>query len=1018
MRFFTIILFQLTLFFHIMPLFNTQTYAAGNLLPEHNISISFDLRNQTLKGTSQIELPAEVEITISLDMVSVKAISLNGNTLSIPENNLLNIPSSSSEQRIIISFENIYPAGSAHFNAINEDGITLTDIWHPLADKDMIFKLTASIPADYSAISEADEIITFADTADNNNKMVLFRFPYPLRVIHFAAGPYIKEETNFSEDKTLRSFFFTEDKDLAHGYREKTKHYLDRYEDLLGPYPYSSFSIVENRLPTGFAMPTFTLLGQAVVRLPFIKDTSLGHEVLHEWFGNGVRIDMEHGNWSEGLTAYLADHAFAVEKGSGSQYRKEQLIKYQSFITQDNAVSLEEFTGAADDLPNKQAIRAVGYSKSSMFFHILKITLGDTIFQNSLRDFYTRMKYQQASWADLMTSFENVANIQLAQLFEQWLTRTDIPELTVKQAQVSETNGRPVVTFQLLQKNDPPYQLTVPFTVKTGRDTINKSITISETINYVEVPLISSPTELIIDPSYDIMRKLSPAELPPTWSRFEGSATKVAIIAGAEKRTLYEPLIALLESMNCIIINESEVADSDLSDGALIFLGAEGHISRSLFSQPKHPLSGITIDIRNNPLNALHTAILVSAESRDEVAKIVPKLAHYGKYSYLHFQNGRNKSKQVQETDSGLRYSLIKKPKGIATQTAQSFEDIVVKLLDSRVIYVGETHTSNEDHLLQLRIIRELYDHDPRLAIGMEMFSKTYQSVLDDYLERKTEEKEFLKESDYFNKWSFDYRYYRDIIKFARRHKIPIIALNLEKTIVSNIFSSGGTGSLNDEQRDSLPVDRDLDVPGYRTRLESVFQHHALPGNAPGDRFKGFLQAQALWDETMAETIADYLQANPDHRMVVIAGRGHTDKDTAIPPRVYRRLPVTQNIVLNANGNEIDAAKADFLFFSTPEPLPPMPLLGVMLSDTEGKGALVTNLSPKGKAKEAGIMKNDMIVALDNEPVTDIEDVKILMLYKVGSDSVAVRVKREHTLFPDEELEFDVSLKSANHHGE
>jgi uncharacterized iron-regulated protein len=402
--------------------------------------------------------------------------------------------------------------------------------------------------------------------------------------------------------------------------------------------------------------------------------------------------------------------------------------------------------------------------------------------------------------------------------------------------------------------------------------------------------------------------------------------------------------------------------------------------------------------------------------NRDEAERVAGKLKHYGKYSYLHFINGRNQEKRITETDNGLRYELEIHPSGIPTTTARSFESIIEELLSSRAVYVGETHTSYQDHLLQLQIIRALHDHDPRLAIGMEMFSRPTQETLDDYIEHRIDERTFLKQSNYFEQWRFDYRLYRDIINFARRHRLPIIALNIDRKVVSSMYRNGSTDDMASSEEDVLPADRDLDMPGYRERLISVFQHHPTGRKTveENDKFKGFLQAQALWDETMAESVADYLTANPDMRMVIVAGRGHTHKVTAIPPRVARRLPMQQAVVVNAEASEnADPDAADYLFFSPTITLPPAPLLGVMLKETEDdSGALVADLSPQGQAREAGIKKGDIIIAIDNEPIKDVEDVKIAMAFKEGRESVRVRLKRPHLLLADEELELEVDLKS------
>ncbi|MBW2466623.1 MAG: ChaN family lipoprotein, partial [Deltaproteobacteria bacterium] len=309
-----------------------------------------------------------------------------------------------------------------------------------------------------------------------------------------------------------------------------------------------------------------------------------------------------------------------------------------------------------------------------------------------------------------------------------------------------------------------------------------------------------------------------------------------------------------------------------------------------------------------------------------------------------------------------------------------------------------------------------LYRHDKDLAIGMEMFTRETQPVIDSYLAGELDEKTFLKESHYFNIWRFDYRFYRDIINFAKHNKLQIVALNLEKDIVSQVFKEGGPNSLPEEDLSILPENRKLDIPGYNQRIKTAFMMHRGQ-NQKGD-FSGFLQAQALWDETMAETISEYLQVHPGSRMAVIAGRGHVDKENAIPPRVARRLPVSQAVVVNSIGSA-ETESADYVFFSPPANLPPFPLLGVMLEEIEDEeGLLIKAVNPDGQAKQAGIREKDIILAIDNEPVNDLEDIKITMLYKVDSDSVSVRIKRAAFLVGDKELDIEVQLKKPEeaHH--
>lgn len=976
-------------------------------IPEHYISMEFNFQDGSYTANSRIVLPAGLSLHLEFSSLEISRLILNGQQVAWDTaKGGLEIFPSDLNQEILLTYSKKIPAGSSPHNQINESGITLINNWHPQADREMLYKLTAVIPGNFEAVSEADEIITFEI---KGKKQLTFRFPHPLYSINFVAGPYLVLQDKFGNDKELFAYFFPEDQELAAGYLTKAKNYLERYIEMLGPYPYRRFSIVENRLPTGFAMPTFTLLGQAVVRLPFIVDTSLGHEVLHAWFGNGVHLSIQEGNWVEGLTTYLADQSFAVDKGNGTDYRKAQLVKYQSYVRPEMNLTLRDFNNVGHEVSAGQPIRAVGYNKSSMFFHMLRNRIGQDKFLAALRDFYQRSKYKAAGWSDLQTSFESIAGVDLDSFFSQWLDRSDVPALAVSEPEVKNDKGYPVLYFNLNQENDPPYDLEVPLVIKTTTTEIHKKVHVAENKNSFEIPLSSLPETLVVDPEYDLMRRLDPEEMPPTWSTFLGAKDKLAILPSEEHMELFAALLNELEEYEGHIMFQHQVTDQDLIGHSLLLLGSSGELSRSLFAAPDHPAGSFTVDVRNNPLNPEQVAVLVSAGDSGQVEMAAPKLRHYGKYSYLSFKDGRIQEKNIAGTVSGISVELVKLPSGINTSSSRSFEELLESLLRYRVIYVGEAHTNYEDHLLQLEIIRGLYRHDPKLAVGMEMFPRSSQPVLDRFVADQLDEKSFLKESRYFDVWRFDYRLYRDIINFAAHKNLPVIGLNQEKDIVSQVFKTGGATGLQPEENSQLPTDRKLDQPGYRDRIESAFMMHA--GQGRNGNFSGFLQAQALWDETMAETIADFLEDHPDTRMVVIAGRGHVDKQNAIPPRVARRLSVDQAVVLNSSGIPSDTKTADYVFFTPPAALAPFPVLGVMLDDTPDQdGLLITALNPQGQAKAAGIRKNDILLAIDSEPVNDMEDVKIAMLYQVGSDSVLVKIRRK-ALLGDKELDIEVVLK-------
>ncbi len=167
-------LFLLTIGFS-MP----QTSLADHLsAPVHHISMEFNLETKTLSANSRIELPAGTGLQLDLSYLNVSQILVNGQPGETSQDTpYLDIPESTEDQEIFITYNREIQPDSGSYSLISATGITLSDHWYPAADREMLFKLTVMIPADFEAISEAEEIITFQR---ENNKQVTFRFPHPL----------------------------------------------------------------------------------------------------------------------------------------------------------------------------------------------------------------------------------------------------------------------------------------------------------------------------------------------------------------------------------------------------------------------------------------------------------------------------------------------------------------------------------------------------------------------------------------------------------------------------------------------------------------------------------------------------------------------------------------------------------------------------------------------------------------------------------------------------------------------
>ncbi len=251
-----------------------------------------------------------------------------------------------------------------------------------------------------------------------------------------------------------------------------------------------------------------------------------------------------------------------------------------------------------------------------------------------------------------------------------------------------------------------------------------------------------------------------------------------------------------------------------------------------------------------------------------------------------------------------------------------SYSQALQQLAKAKVIYLGETHDNAKDHRLQLEIIQQLQKKNSKLAIALEMFQRPYQGVVNDYLAGKITEQELLDKSEYKQRWGYPWQYYAPIVQFAKAKKLPVLALNTP-TEVTRLVAKNGLSSLTPAQSKFIPPLSEIytDNAEYRQLMLGIFQQHQADAKGNSESFEKFFQAQVLWDETMAEGIAKFIQTHPGYQVVVLVGQGHIVYNYGIPSRVARRLktPLNQRSVLLSNDLEEKSATklpiADYVFW-------------------------------------------------------------------------------------------------------
>ncbi|MGQ9571003.1 MAG: ChaN family lipoprotein, partial [Thermodesulfovibrionales bacterium] len=443
----------------------------------------------------------------------------------------------------------------------------------------------------------------------------------------------------------------------------------------------------------------------------------------------------------------------------------------------------------------------------------------------------------------------------------------------------------------------------------------------------------------------------------------------------------------------------------DIRSSSLLILGFKSPILKRLFGKIIVSDKGFSLIVKKNPLNEEKVVVYLNGESKEEVASVGKKIFQYGEYSTIHFQNGEVSEKKIEDSERGMSFSLYEPVLGIIPGQSLKLEDVINAVSEKPIIYIGERHTNYEDHKVQLELIMEMSRRGRKIAIGMEMFQKPFQKAIDDYLSGVISEREFLKKTEYFKRWKFDYNLYREIIDFAKANNIPIVALNLREEIIKKV-SEGGLDALTDKEKKEIPQDMDMYDEAYKERLKTVFELHE---KSRIKDFEYFRQSQILWDETMAHSIAEFMNDNPDYQMIILAGEQHIIYDSGIPKRAFRLNGKDYATLINGISEKFDNDIGDFILFPKSIAPPVSPRLGVLLKEEKGR-VWVEDFLPKSIASRTGIKKGDTIISVDNWKIESVEDVKIALFDKKEGDKVKVKVVRKKFLRGKKTLELEVIL--------
>jgi len=479
--------------------------------------------------------------------------------------------------------------GGTTTGIISEEGIYLDagSGWYP-AEEDALptFEFTLTVPEPHMLVTQGD---LMSRRTEDGRDVSVWSSRVPQDGFTLVGNEFVVK-TRRAGGVALSTYLFAEDAALADRFLDATAKYLRFYTGILGDFPYNRFDIVENFFQTGYGMPGYTLLGDAVVKMvqrggyDVTGPSGIAHELMHNWWGNYVFFDADRGNWCEAITTYMTNYYWLESHGlneEAREWRKHASVKFSVNAPVDKLYPLRQFKGKANEVDG-----AIGYEKGAMFFHHLRRLVGDDAFFAGLRQVIAEHGAAFADWNDFRDAFAAASGVELDEVFSQWLDRPGVPDFKVEVETVQETP--PSYVARIIQR-EPHWSLMLDFAARDDRGAITAEgrVSLCGPEAWVAVGSDSPDTGqkaadgvFELDPEWNTLRRVPPVALEPCLNAVlnEEGALVVYPSGADEMSTELLKLVEVIEAAGreLTLIPDSQFTAETAEGHSLFILGGSG----------------------------------------------------------------------------------------------------------------------------------------------------------------------------------------------------------------------------------------------------------------------------------------------------------------------------------------------------------------------------------------------------------------------------------------------------------
>jgi aminopeptidase N len=279
----------------------------------------------------------------------------------------------------------------------------------------------------------------------------------------------------------------------------------DYYSQLFGDMPFEKNGFCSvSTYPGGMENQTLTTMSRAGM------DSILSyypHEYAHQWFGDMITCGTWADIWLNESFATYVESLYNGHIGGYSAY-KNHLVRYANYYLSNNP-GWAIYNPPFGSLFNT----AITYYKGACVLHMLRYTLGDSLFFASFKAYATdttNFKFKCALTDDYIIKINNVTGLDLTWFMYEWVKQPNHPVYQNTFAISNLGSGYWKVRFTANQVQTNSVHHKMPIVIKvsftSGPDTLIRVMNDANNQTY-EFNFSRQPASVVFDPNNDILLK-------------------------------------------------------------------------------------------------------------------------------------------------------------------------------------------------------------------------------------------------------------------------------------------------------------------------------------------------------------------------------------------------------------------------------------------------------------------------------------------------------------------------------